>query len=261
MEYSPILTLPPFIYDYKNELICFYHVCNCSSNTEYLGKDSLLDVAQCSDTGFVTRGSMLHLSSRSEPAEQPGVGCKVGTNLAHRAQDLQQPCALLEEQTQRGSKERPKCSTVGKTQVPHCQVPPKAAKITYRKRSPYICSNLPYISIYLSKSVSRNPSPFIMPLFMFVQVLIIPSCKGLMHLQKPASAFIYKTFVCLHFQDSTCFARHLCGTWGTQKINITAIRDKISDQRPLLAATKVSESSSSYRHPGHHSKTGQSSAV
>lgn len=118
---------------------------------------------------------------------------------------------------------------------------------------PYICPNLQ----------AETPLPFIiiLPPFMFVQVLIIPSCKGLMHLQKPAFAFIYKTFVCLHFQDSTCFARHLCGTWGTQKINITAIRDKISDQRPLLAATKVSESSSSYRQPGHHSKTGQSSAV
>lgn len=61
-----------------------------------------------------------------------------------------------------------------------------------------------------------------------------------MHLQK-------HLFVCIHFQDSTYLAKHLCSTWGAQKTNTNAympvIRDKIFGQRALLAATGVCNSS------------------
>lgn len=33
VKHSPILILPLFIYDHKNDLICFYHMCNCSSES------------------------------------------------------------------------------------------------------------------------------------------------------------------------------------------------------------------------------------
>lgn len=149
---------------------------------------------QWSDTGLVTTGSVLHLSSCSEPTEQPEVVCNVCSSLADRAQDLQDTCALLEEHPDSEEKARTntKRPSVGKSQVPHCQLPPKAPQITDRKCSP---ASLLTTSMYLTKSASRSSSPFIiMPLFMFVQVLIIPSCKGLMHLQKHAFvSYIFRT--------------------------------------------------------------------
>lgn len=45
VEHSPILILPPFIYVYKDHLICFYLICDTSLNTKYLGKDSPCVVA------------------------------------------------------------------------------------------------------------------------------------------------------------------------------------------------------------------------
>lgn len=117
---------------------------------------------QWSGTDLVTTGSTLPLSSHLESAEQLKVVSNVCTSLADKAQDLQETLLCWKStQTQRGRKEQTKCTSVGKSQVPHCHLPPQ---ITDRKCSP---RSLLTTSIYLSKSASRNPSPFIFtPLFM-----------------------------------------------------------------------------------------------